>query len=190
MNQVKQYGLDTKSLIITAYMKNLKVTSAEKVTVKQIIHTAGISRSTFYLHFQSKFDVIKYITKETLNEFSIIFLSKIENKKYEQQEYDELLFRLSMKMVQHLYDHLYFYKEQLNDLQFGLKISSAIEKNLYGVINNEDLSCFIANGIIGNLKNWILTDEIKEDSIEDLALKLKSFAIYSLQLLELHSDCE
>jgi AcrR family transcriptional regulator len=47
----------TEAVIISAFLKLMRTTSFEKITVKDIVAVAMINRSTFYLHFKDKYEI-------------------------------------------------------------------------------------------------------------------------------------
>lgn len=189
MKTILPYTNNTKDIIVTAYLKLLSKNNIDKITVKQIIQVAGISRSTFYLHFESKFGVIDYITEITVEEFTRIFLEKIQEHESQPDKFEEELIRLATNMLVHLYHHLSFYKIQVtNDINFFNLLNTNIETSLYKSLHNATLSQFIASGMTGNIQKWIINDEIELETIESLSIVLKTFSIYSIQLIKL--NCE
>lgn len=189
MKTILPYTNNTKDIIVTAYLKLLSKNNIDKITVKQIIQVAGISRSTFYLHFESKFGVIDYITEITVEEFTRIFSEKIQEHESQPDKFEEELIRLATNMLVHLYHHLSFYKIQVtNDINFFNLLNTNIETSLYKSLHNATLSQFIASGMTGNIQKWIINDEIELETIESLSIVLKTFSIYSIQLIKL--NCE
>lgn len=57
-----------KHYILTSYKELLREYCPDKISVKQIATHAGINRSTFYLHFQDKHEVLYTVTEEKLSE--------------------------------------------------------------------------------------------------------------------------
>ncbi|MBD3919700.1 hypothetical protein H8B09_13125 [Paenibacillus sp. PR3] len=52
MTITDRYELSTRWLINEAFTSLLAAMPFEKISVHSIVHKAGISRSTFYLHYQ------------------------------------------------------------------------------------------------------------------------------------------
>lgn len=64
MNMADHCTMSAHWLITEAFTALLAVLPFEKVSVHAIVRKAGISRSTFYLHFQDKFDLLQLMTEE------------------------------------------------------------------------------------------------------------------------------
>lgn len=71
---------DKKKLISSAYLNLLKKKDADKITVKDVIIECGISRQTFYYHFQDVRDVIEYVLSGILAEM-VKTCTNIDNPK-------------------------------------------------------------------------------------------------------------
>ena len=65
----------TKSLFHRALLEILKDKSIDQVTVKELVETAELNRSTFYLHYSCPMDVLKEIE----NQFVIEKLVKLDS---------------------------------------------------------------------------------------------------------------
>ena len=61
---------DMKAIIAQAFKELAQQKSIDKITVKSLIESCGISRQTFYYHFQDIMDVISWslqqVSEETL----------------------------------------------------------------------------------------------------------------------------
>lgn len=57
-------SVNTKNLIVTAFFDLAKVKPLDKITIKDVVETCGITRQTFYYHFQDILDVIEWSLKQ------------------------------------------------------------------------------------------------------------------------------
>lgn len=86
--------VDMKTVITSAFMTMVKQKGIDKITVKALIDACGISRQTFYYHFQDIMEVIEWsleqATKSTLvksleadtpeEALSVLISSAVENR--------------------------------------------------------------------------------------------------------------
>ena len=64
--------MDTKYLLAEALKICMKKAPLEKITVKDITDTCGISRQTYYRHFQDKQDLVNWYFEKILNATEIL----------------------------------------------------------------------------------------------------------------------
>ncbi len=57
-------AVDMKSIIADTYIDLTKKKSVDKITVKDIVETCGISRQTFYYHFQDLLAVLEWFAQQ------------------------------------------------------------------------------------------------------------------------------
>lgn len=60
----------TKQWLIDAFLELLKQYSYNDITIERITTKAGLGRRTFYRHFQTKDELVEYITTLLMNEYS------------------------------------------------------------------------------------------------------------------------
>ena len=113
----------------------------EKITVKEIVETCGLTRQTFYRNFQDKYDLINwYFDKILLESFEhmgegrTVYESLVNKFEYIQME--QLFFRTAFKNDQQncLRDHDFeliqeFYTKQIES-RTGRKISNELQFEL------------------------------------------------------------
>ena len=77
-----------------ALISLLKKKSFEYITVSEICETAGVNRSTFYLHYETIGDLLNETTRYLLNDFLSYFSTDAQAIAYnlENCELDELIF--------------------------------------------------------------------------------------------------
>jgi AcrR family transcriptional regulator len=67
----------TKLLLKQSLISLLKEKNISQISVKELCTTAGINRSTFYLHFANAYDLLENVEQEIINNTSA-YLDKIE----------------------------------------------------------------------------------------------------------------
>lgn len=73
MNRSESKYFNTARLMDEALLKLLEKKDYEYITVKEICETAGVNRSTFYLHYETLDDLLEETMESTLKEFLSMF---------------------------------------------------------------------------------------------------------------------
>jgi AcrR family transcriptional regulator len=68
--------LQTKQIIVTKFLELLEHKQFKKITVIDICKAAKISRSTFYLHFEDKYELLKYCLQQNIEQWKIVSKEK------------------------------------------------------------------------------------------------------------------
>ncbi|WP_198536642.1 TetR/AcrR family transcriptional regulator [Paenibacillus sp. DMB5] len=67
----------TKLLLKQSLISLLKEKNISQISVKELCNSAGINRSTFYLHYANAYELLEYVEQEIINNTSA-YLDKIE----------------------------------------------------------------------------------------------------------------
>lgn len=98
----------TKQLLRAAFMELLRAVGFEKITVQSLITKAGISRGSFYLYYEDKYDLLNKIEDEILDGIREILvttdLSEISNLKN-----DGAPLPYAVKILEHVKSYDWFY---------------------------------------------------------------------------------
>ena len=127
--------------LANAMKECMRTAPVEKITVKEIVETCGLTRQTFYRNFQDKYDLINwYFDKILLESFEhmgegrTVYESLVNKFEYIQME--QLFFRAAFKNDQQncLRDHDFeliqeFYTKQIES-RTGRKISTELQFEL------------------------------------------------------------
>ncbi|MGM9531380.1 TetR/AcrR family transcriptional regulator [Intestinibacter sp.] len=87
----------TDKMIREAFLELVNTIGFEKITVTNLTSKALISRTTFYLHYMDKYDLLEQMEKEILTgikNITINFLDTIEAEKFTEKKFYSLLFRI------------------------------------------------------------------------------------------------
>ena len=88
----------TYKLIKEAFLELMEIQGFDKITVKDLTNKAMISRTTFYLHYKDKFDLLEQIENEILDGFKSILdevcINEIITKDFSIEKYSTLLIRI------------------------------------------------------------------------------------------------
>ena len=146
--------------IDNAFIDLLKKYNFEKITVKMICEKADIERRTFYLHFQNKYDLLKYLICKQMKKF--------KNDYPKQKNNDKTVIDFYL-MVLNFYDknHLIIYNIYQGRGSFIIRkeIQSIFIDYLqkrYGVASDQIIIMFCAAGISRIFEAYI-NNKITED---------------------------
>ncbi len=94
MNKSESKYFNTATKMDLALISLLKKKSFEYITVSEICKTAGVNRSTFYLHYETIGDLLNETTRYLLNDFLSYFLTDTKSISLNLMncELDELVF--------------------------------------------------------------------------------------------------
>lgn len=154
----------TRQALITTFSELLQTTSFEHITVQDLCEKANIRRSTFYRHFNDKYDLLEYIVGMLIEHFRALHLPTINPANprlfFEKFMKDILTFIYSnkgvVKSVMSLnnygeiygifYDRLYEAVKQ--QIEFDQQVGQFyINETIYGE--------FLTGGILSVILNWI-----------------------------------
>lgn len=154
----------------------------ELITVKEICELAGVNRSTFYLHYDNSYDLLK----ETIEAVYKDFFSRFSADGYKEinlkEKSDEDLFLITpnylMPYLEFVEDNrkLFFIMYEKNEMMGAEKTYEKWFKEIFGPIltrfgvSQEDqpfIMIFYLKGIIGIINEWLARDckESKETII-------------------------
>ena len=139
-----------KETIIEAFLQLLREKSFEELSVKEIIHKAGFSRSTFYLHFADKYELMEDV-RRTLNGRFLSF--------YE-LDFNQWGKPMTLHLCEHIYKFRSFYELEFANTNAIQKLSNKLAAHLQLVFEDEDYAIFASYGTIGYLTFWVKNDFI------------------------------
>ena len=183
MNKSTSKYFNTAVRFDKALLSLLEKKPFEYITISEICETAGVNRSTFYLHYENTGDLLKETTAFVLDDFSSYFPVNIENltMKFTECNLQDLQFINET----YLYPYLSFVKENQRVFSAVLSQPAAFDTNtifqkLFDNIFNPILNrfrypkdeqnyvmMFYLNGITAIITEW-LKDGCKK-SIEDIS---------------------
>lgn len=162
----------TKKALAASAAEILKKKSLDKITIKEITDSCGLTRNTFYYHFQDIYDLLSWMLVKEADEL----LDRFDNEELWEAGFLEGLNFLyeNRSMINHIYksinrEDLESYLDRVGGIYAlrlvkvqaeGLRISKAAEK-----IAAE----FFLNAFLGIVTRWIANDmDMKPETLAKL----------------------
>lgn len=169
----------TKKALITTFSDLLETKSFENITIQDLCEKANVRRSTFYRHFNDKYDLLNHIVGTLIEYFRTLHLPEIDPKDPRQffnKFMKDILFFISdnktmvksvisiniySEVYQILYNQIYAVVKQ--QIEFDKQIGQFyIDEFIYGE--------FLTGGILSVILNWIQygqqsIDEVSSDIV-------------------------
>lgn len=153
----KNKSAETKEILANTFMDLLEKKPFRKISVNELCENSMIVRSTFYLHFQDKYELLSYClnhiflelealmkTHET-KDFFIVFLKKCEEK--ERIFYNLFETEINEELIEMVYQYLSRYIAKC------LEEKAAKGELLPGPV--ESVTAFYVSGLVGMTFQWI-----------------------------------
>lgn len=159
----------TKLLLVNALIKLLKEKTFESIQLKEICETALVHKTSFYNHFEDKYDLLKYL----LNKLQKDIFDNVEEAK----DLDTLYILVAKAYVKKIKENPDLYKSLLSSNQSDISASMLIniimkdiEVRLYHFetsIPNNYIVRFYVSGVISVINEWVFNG-MKESEEEIL----------------------
>ena len=132
-----------KEQIIEAFLKLLINKNFEDLYVKDIVLEARISRSTFYLHYTDKFQLLEEVRKQLNGQFLKFYTGHSE----------------ALSVTDHICRHIFiyqsFYSREFSDAVAIHHLSDQLAVHMLHVYKDSDYAIFASYGTIGYLSAWV-----------------------------------
>ncbi|WP_158591829.1 TetR family transcriptional regulator [Oceanobacillus halophilus] len=160
----QEENITAREYILQAFLELLGTKEFESIFVKEIVRKAGISRSTFYIHFQDKYELMNYLREDITSRF-LAFYDR-------DREADFLSIKTTtLHICHHIFQYRYFYQHEFNLPEYTRKLSDALAEKLGKVYEDRGYAIFASFGTIGYLTYWVKGNFSMdlEKAAEDLA---------------------
>ena len=185
-NMYKSRNLFSSSLMVEALLLLLEKKEYDSITVKEICEKAGVNRSTFYMHYDTKDDLLvetmKYINARLLSDsnYDAIIPRSNDEKNFNLDEIHLVPYLNTIKEFKKIYrvlphkQHI-FKKSNINKELYRNLCDKLLRK--YNIKNDEKEFAFayFNYGVLAIIDKWVESD-CEEDvyKIADLIIKLIS----------------
>ncbi|SEM53011.1 TetR/AcrR family transcriptional regulator [Paenibacillus sp. OV219] len=179
---MEKNAISARWLIMEALMELLLGSSFDTITVGAIVRKAGVSRSSFYVHFLDKFDLMEQLTTKILRELEDHYETtqwNDENKQILRTSFNNKVpLPTTVDLLGHIRKYEYFYRDRYREPAFVVRLSELLGSHLK-IFKDETFAIFLAYGTVGYIGRW-LSEGLKTPANE-LALRLTNVARLSLQ---------
>ena len=163
MNKNESKYFNTAALMDEALLLLLEKKDFEYITVKEICHKAGVSRSAFYLHYDTLDDLLKETVEKVNKEFDACFFESNKNDLSEKVLTREVFL---IPYLNYIKEHKNIYRLMHEKAYlFGIqKTSDELYKHIFepsltyfNVPDNEKkyIFDFYINGVLSVIKEWL-----------------------------------
>lgn len=180
----------TREKIIDVFQQLLSEKSFKDITVNDIIKAADINRSTFYTHFQDKYELFNGILVEIMNEiyemvdFDFLFLEEDKYKESLKTDIKNILLYISRKKkilnVQKHSKRVLYDREVLQQVidVFIHRMDEEPFSKIKIPLKKEYFAVYFINGLFAALEYWTISEldtknssnyEGLEEAIEQIA---------------------
>ncbi|MFP8783171.1 TetR/AcrR family transcriptional regulator [Planococcus plakortidis] len=135
--------ITAKQTITETFIHLLAEQDFEEVSVKDIVAYAGISRSTFYLHFTDKYELMDAVRSQLNGRLLQIYAEPSDAE------------TINLKICRHVFRYRSFYRQEFSDAGRIHELTSRFACQLDHVFGDEDLAVFAGWGTIGYLVSWV-----------------------------------
>lgn len=174
MNKSESKYFNTAAKMDLALISLLKKKLFEYITVKEICKTAGVNRSTFYLHYETIGDLLNETTRHILNDFLKYFPDTTKSIAHNLRncELDDLVFICDEYMIPY-FTYIKENKEVfstaiLNNKTFGFEdvykrlfeniFNPIMERFDYPIEDRQYVMMYYLNGINAIISEWLKND--------------------------------
>src|SRR5690625_2188823 len=170
----------TRKLLIDGLKSLIMKDGYSKITVRKIVQQAEVNRSTFYLHFQDKQDILEKMEEDMLNELK-------RSLKYPSYTYTDALQSFKTKnkpikshiaMFEHIHLHGDLYVKLLKEHSFYERFTEAIKKEVLKFRDSLWEATFMANGASGIILYWL--ENGRQETVAEMSLWLTKMMLFPL----------
>ncbi|WP_188455723.1 TetR/AcrR family transcriptional regulator [Virgibacillus oceani] len=165
-------GLDprvirTRRLLMDALINIVAEDGYEAVTIREIVRKAKVNRSTFYLHFRDKEDIVTQMQDDLLNMLTESL--KYPTYTYESAKEDYKKSNKPIKSLVAMFEHIQMYsslyRSLLGKMEFRNRVTKVFIDEVLRFKDSFWEANFMANGTVGFIHYW-LENGMKESIME------------------------
>lgn len=170
----------TRRLLLNALKELIILEDVDSVTIRKIVEKAEVNRSTFYLHFQDKQEILALLQDEILEELEQTMVNTTYD--YNSAKIDFERKNLPIKTTPYFFEHIknnaVIYQKMLQENEFRERVIQSIKDKTLKYRATLWEATFLANGTIGIISYWL--ENGMEESVLEMSLWLTKVYLYPL----------
>ncbi|MDR9853674.1 TetR/AcrR family transcriptional regulator [Paenibacillus sp. VCA1] len=169
----------TRRLLMDALTELIVEEGVDAITIRDIVRKAEVNRSTFYLHFRDKQDILDQMQDDILNELAqtLKFPTYYEEALHDYKSSKKPI-QSHVTMFEHIQKHASFYRTMLTEGEFRERMTQVIRTEALQYKHNFWDAAFASHGVVGIILYW-LENGMKE-SILEMSLWLTRVSLFPL----------
>ncbi|TJY43903.1 TetR/AcrR family transcriptional regulator [Cohnella pontilimi] len=174
----------TRRLLMDTLTELIVEEGYDAITIREIVRKAGVNRSTFYLHFRDKQDILTHMQEDILNGLAHSLNYPTYTYKSALQDYQssKMPIKSHMAMFEHIQKHASLYRTMLIEREFRERVTQVIRTEVLRFRDSVWEAAFMSNGAVGVILYW-LENGMKE-TITDMSLWLTRVILFPLGKFE------
>jgi len=174
----------TRRLLIGALIELINEENYEAITVREIVRKAEVNRSTFYLHFRDKQDILTHMQDDLLRELteSLRFPTYTYESALRDYQTSKKPIKTHVTLFEHIRKHASLYRTLLIEKDFRERVTHVIRAEVLRFQDSVLEATYMSNGAVGILIYW-LENGMKE-SIAEMSLWLTRVMLFPLGKFE------
>ncbi|SDN12566.1 transcriptional regulator, TetR family [Psychrobacillus sp. OK028] len=170
----------TRRLLINALTELIVTGGYEPITIREIVQKAEVNRSTFYLHFRDKQDILTQMQDDLLNELSKSLEYSLYTYELAINDYINLNkpIKSHVSMFEHIQKYSSLYQKILSEKEFRERFTQGIKTEVLRFRDSVLEATFMANGAVGVILYWL--DNGMKETITEMSLWLTQITLFPL----------
>ncbi|MBB3128103.1 AcrR family transcriptional regulator [Paenibacillus rhizosphaerae] len=150
------------------------------ITIRNIVEKAGVNRSTFYLHYYDKDDLLNQTASGILTALRSAMRNPSYSHESARKDYEESGKPISsaVTLFEHIRQHAAFYTIMMNVKDFPVQLDQVIKSELLAFTTDALQASFSSGGMMGLIYYWL--NHQMQETAEEMALWLTRAALYPL----------
>lgn len=145
---IQKENVTAREYIMQALLELLEGEKFEAISVKNIVTKAGISRSTFYIHFHDKYHLMDCLREDITSKF-LAYYEGTDRK------ISSSVQATTLQICKHIFQYQHFYKHEFNHPAYTQNLSDLLAERLGQVYEDKSYAIFASYGTIGYLTYWV-----------------------------------